>query len=99
MFKTLCLILLTTFLICKATDAASLLLAKEKAKVICDSGTCDNENTEEAEKMIDDQLLVDHRVSLHHSAAAVVLQTAFSYTVGFENEIYRNLLSPPPELS
>jgi len=97
-FKTLCLILLTTFLICKATDVASLLLAKDKAKVVCDSGTCDNENTEEAEKMIDDQLFVDHRFSVHHTTFAVVLKTVFSYTVGCENEIYRNLLSPPPEL-
>lgn len=99
MLKTLCLILLTAFLICKATDAASLLLAKDKAKVVCDTGTCDNENTEEAEKMIDDQLMVSHHVSFQHNVVAVILKTGFSYTVGCENEIYRNLLSPPPELS
>lgn len=90
--------MLTTFLICKATDVASLLLAKDKAQVVCDSGTCDNENTEEAEKMLDDQLFPDNHFSLHHTTVAVILNTAFSYTVGFENEIYRNLLSPPPEL-
>jgi len=89
--------LLTTFLICKATDVASLLLAKDKAKVVCSSGTCDNENTEEAEKMIDDQLMIVHHVSFNKITVSVILKTAFSYTVGTENEIYRNLLSPPPE--
>ena len=89
--------MLTTFLICKATDVASLLLAKDKAKVVCDSGTCDNENTEETEKMIDDQLMIVPHLSFSKITVSVILKTAFSYTVVSENEIYRNLVSPPPE--
>lgn len=99
LFKKLCLLLLTVFLICKATDVASILLAKEKAKVVCIDGTCDNENTE-VEKMIDDdQILLQFAHSFQKSNISVPLKTVFSYTIACENEIYKNLFSPPPELS
>jgi hypothetical protein len=96
-FRTLCLILLTAFLICKATDVASFFLAKEKASVVCDTGTCDNEKTE-VEKINDDQLLISHSVYFDRFFSLLPLKSSFFFTVSFENEIYRNLLSPPPEL-
>jgi hypothetical protein len=91
-------LLLTTFLICKATDVASLLLAKEKAKVVCNDGTCDNQNTE-VEKILDDQILVPNSFSFGKITVTAPLKTVFSYTIACENEIYKNLFSPPPELS
>ncbi|MDQ6479608.1 hypothetical protein [Dyadobacter sp. LHD-138] len=91
--------MLTTFLICKAADVASLLLAKDKAKVVCNTGTCDNENAEETEKMVDDQLMIESHLSYNKIAVSVILKTVFSYTVVCENEIYRNLVSPPPEFA
>lgn len=97
MLRTLCLILLTAFLICKATDVASLLLAKEKSSVVCDTGTCDNEKTE-VEKLNDDQLLHSHSVYFDRSVTLIPVKSLFFYTANFEKEIYRNLLSPPPEL-
>lgn len=98
MFRTLCLILLTAFLICKATDVASLLLAKEKASVVCDSGTCDNEEKPEVEKLNDDQVLISHSVNFDRSVTMIPVKSSFFYTANFDNEIYHNLLSPPPEL-
>lgn len=99
MFRTLCLILLTAFLICKATDVASLLLVKEKASVVCDTGTCDNEEKTEVEKLNDDQLLLNS-YSMHFDRIITLIpvKSSFFYTANFDNEIYRNLLSPPPEL-
>lgn len=98
MFRTLCLILLTAFLICRATDVASLLLAKEKASAVCDTGTCDNEEKTEVEKLNDDQLLISHNVHFDRSVTLIPVKSSFFYTANFDNEIYRNLLSPPPEL-
>lgn len=97
-FRTLCLILLTAFLICKATDVASLLLSKEKTSVVCETGTCDNEEKPETEKLNDDQLLISHSVSFDRSVTLIPVKSAFFYTANFDNEIHRNLLSPPPEL-
>ncbi|WP_157504401.1 hypothetical protein [Dyadobacter beijingensis] len=97
MLRTLCLILLTAFLICKATDVASLLLVKEKASVVCDTGTCDNEEKTEVEKLNDDQLLISHSVQFGRFVTLIPVKSAFFYTANFDNEIYRNLLSPPPE--
>ncbi|MBE9460412.1 hypothetical protein IEE83_00815 [Dyadobacter sp. UP-52] len=99
MFKKLCLLLLTVFLICKATDVASILLAKEKVKVVCTDGTCDNENTEVEKTMDDDQILIPNPITFHKVTVSVLLKTVFSYTIACENEIYKNLFSPPPELS
>ncbi|WP_082216065.1 hypothetical protein [Dyadobacter psychrophilus] len=97
MLKSLCLILLTAFLICKATDVASLLLAKEKSSVVCDTGTCDNEKTE-VEKINDDQLLISHSLHFDKYILSIPLKKTFSYSAGFQNEISLKLLSPPPEL-
>ncbi|MCE7071566.1 MULTISPECIES: hypothetical protein [Dyadobacter] len=97
MLKSLCLILLTAFLICKATDVASLLLAKEKSSVVCDTGTCDNEKTE-VEKISDDQLLISHSLHFDKSPLSFPLSKSFSFSAGFPNEISLKLLSPPPEL-
>ncbi|WP_159472037.1 hypothetical protein [Dyadobacter sp. 3J3] len=99
MFKKLCLLLLTVFLICKATDVASILLANDKAKVVCIDGTCDNENTELEKTMDDDQILIPNLITFNKITVSILLKTAFSYTIACENEIYKNLLSPPPELS
>ncbi|KAA6441641.1 hypothetical protein FEM33_01240 [Dyadobacter flavalbus] len=117
MLRTLCLILLTAFLICKATDIASFLLVKEKVLVACvstgtcndensgnsdekgtcdDTGTCDNEKTE-IEKTLDDQLLISHTVHFDKCSLSIPLKSSFSYTVNSGSEIYRNILSPPPE--
>ncbi len=99
MFRKLCLLLLTVFLICKATDVGSILLAREKAKVVCVDGTCDNENTE-VEKMIDDdQILTQIPHTFQKISFTIPLKTVFSYTIACDNEIYKNLFSPPPELS
>ncbi|TLU99036.1 hypothetical protein [Dyadobacter luticola] len=99
MFRTLCLILLTTFLICKATGVAGLLLAKQKASVTCESGTCDNENEEtEVEKIGDDQLLTSHSLDFGKCCLAIPLKNAFSFTNQFQSETFYKLLSPPPEL-
>jgi hypothetical protein len=89
--------LLTTFLICKATDVANLLLAKDKVKVICNSGTCENQDAEETENLVDDQQIASH-LAFTKVPVSVLLKTVFSYTVLCDNEIYRNLVSPPPEL-
>ncbi|MCF0050173.1 hypothetical protein MUK70_28310 [Dyadobacter chenwenxiniae] len=89
--------MLTTFLICKATDVASLLLVKEKASVVCDTGTCDNEKTE-VEKINDDQLLISHSFNVDKYILSIPLRNTFSYSTGFQNEISLKLLSPPPEL-
>jgi len=89
--------LLTTFLICKATDVTSLLLAKEKSSVVCDTGTCDNEKTE-VEKINDDQLLISHTFNIDKYILSIPLKNSFSYSAGFQNEISLKLLSPPPEL-
>jgi hypothetical protein len=97
LLKSLCLILLTAFLICKATDVASLLLAKEKSSVVCDTGTCDNEKTE-VEKINDDQLLISHSFHVDKYILSIPLKNTFSYSTGFQNEICLKLLSPPPEL-
>lgn len=99
LLQKLCLLLLTAFLICKATDVTSLLLAKEKAKIVCVDGTCDNENKEVEKTMDDDQILIPDAILFNKIVASVPLKTVFSYTIACENEIYRNLLSPPPELS
>jgi hypothetical protein len=99
LFKKLCLLLLTVFLICKATDVASILSAKEKAKIVCVDGTCDNENTE-AEKMIDDdQILIQIAHTFSKINITIPLKTVFSYTIACENEIHKNRFSPPPELA
>jgi hypothetical protein len=89
--------LLTAFLICKATDVASLLLAKEKSSVVCDSGTCDNEKTE-VEKISDDQLLISNSVYFGKYSLSIPLKNSFTYSISFRAEIFHNLLSPPPEL-
>jgi hypothetical protein len=98
LFRKLCLILLTTFLICKATGVASLLLVKEKASVACESGTCDNEEKAEIEKINDDQLLTSNALDFGKFCLAIPLKNSFSFTNQFRNEIVYNLLSPPPEL-
>ncbi|WAC12106.1 hypothetical protein [Dyadobacter pollutisoli] len=98
MLRSLCLILLTAFLICKATDVASLLLAKEKSSVVCDSGTCDNEEKTEVEKINDDQLLISNSVYFDKFCLSIPLKNSFTYSVSFRTEIFHNLLSPPPEL-
>lgn len=97
-FRTLCLILLTTFLICKATDVASLLLPKEKSSVVCETGACDNEEKTEVEKLNDDQLLISQNLHFDRSVELIPVKSSFFYTANFFNEIYRNLASPPPEL-
>ncbi|WP_031530422.1 hypothetical protein [Dyadobacter crusticola] len=97
MLRTLCLILLTTFLICKATDVASILLLKSKMSVACDTGTCDNEKTE-VEKMSDDQLFNDQVVHFDHFYLSIPPKNSFLYSISFRNDIVYNLLSPPPEL-
>ena len=116
LLRTLCLILLTAFLICKATDVASFLLTKEKLVVACgdtgngnntnkqdhtgncdDTGTCDNEKTE-IEKAADDQLLISHSMHFDKFCLAIPLKSSFSYTLNSSSEIYRHILSPPPEL-
>ncbi|GLU53053.1 hypothetical protein Dfri01_25140 [Dyadobacter frigoris] len=74
-------------------------MAKEKAKVVCNDGTCDNENKEVEKIMDDDQFLISDPVSFSKITVSVLLKTVFSYTIACENEIYRNLFSPPPELS
>jgi hypothetical protein len=89
--------LLTAFLICKATDVASLLLAKEKSSVVCDSGTCDNEKTE-VEKVNDDQLLISNSVHFDKFCLSIPLKNSFTYSISLRTEIFHNLLSPPPEL-
>ncbi|QRR03598.1 hypothetical protein [Dyadobacter sandarakinus] len=97
MFRKLCLILLTTFLICKATDVISLFQFREKASVVCESGTCDNEESAEAEKMGDDQMITSVSVHFGRSCLTILLRNTFSHPVTFHSEIYRNLYSPPPE--
>ena len=89
--------MLTVFFLCKSSDVASILLTKHKVTVACNTDNCDNEETE-VEKMIDDQQLVYNPISIHKNAVAVILKTVFSYTVKSENEIFENLVSPPPEL-
>jgi hypothetical protein len=73
-------------------------LVKEKVKVVCNDGTCENENTE-VEKMMDDQIMNPDTISFSKIIVAAPLKTAFSYTIACENEIYKNLFSPPPEFS
>jgi hypothetical protein len=97
LLRGLCLILLTTFFICKATGVANLLLLKEKSSAICETGTCDNEKTE-VEKISDDQVLVSESVDFGKFCLSIPLKNSFSYSVQLQNEIYYNLLSPPPEL-
>jgi hypothetical protein len=97
LFRKLCLLLLTAFLICRATDVASLLVAKCKASVVCDTGTCDNEKTE-VEKINDDQLLTTDSLYFGNIYADIPLKQSFLYAVSFRSEIFYNLLSPPPEL-
>jgi len=90
--------LLTIFFFCKATDVASILLAKSKITAVCGSDNCDNEKTEVEKINGDDQQLVVSSISLQKNAVSVILKTVFSYTVQLENEIFKNLFSPPPEL-
>jgi hypothetical protein len=97
LLRNLCLLLLTVFFFCKATDVVSILLAKEKMTAICNSDDCENEKAE-VEKMMDDQPLINHTITLNYDPASVVLKVTFSYTVQVENEIFKNLFSPPPEL-
>ncbi|KAA0991464.1 hypothetical protein FXO21_15465 [Dyadobacter sp. UC 10] len=97
MFRKLCLILLTTFLICKATDVVSYLLVKAKASMVCDTGTCDNEKTE-LEKVNDDQFFADHIVHFDKFCLSIPLKASFLFSISFRNEIFYNLISPPPEL-
>jgi hypothetical protein len=73
-------------------------LAKEKTNVVCNNDTCENENTE-VEKMIDDQIMIPGTISFSKITVSVLVKTVFSYTIACENEIYKNLFSPPPELS
>jgi hypothetical protein len=94
--KNLCLILLTVFFICKSTDVVNLLLAKDKVTLLCSSDNCDTEKTE-IEKIVDEQQYVHSFSSLQYHTAAVYLKTVFSYAVPCENEILKNLFSPPPE--
>ena len=89
--------MLTVFFLCKSSDVASILLTKHKVTVACEKDNCDNEETE-VEKMIDDQQLVYNSISVQKNTVAVILKTVFSYTVKSENEIFENLVSPPPEL-
>ncbi|NIJ53498.1 hypothetical protein FHS68_002668 [Dyadobacter arcticus] len=89
--------MLTTFLICKATDVVSLLLAKEKSEVVCETDTCDNEKTE-IEKINDDLLLISNSVDFGKFCLSIPLKNSFSFTIQFRTEIHYNLLSPPPEL-
>lgn len=75
----------------------SLLCAKEQSSIVCDTGTCDNES-KEVEKVSDDQLLISHTLHFDKFSLSIPLKARFSYAVSFQNEIYRNLVSPPPEL-
>jgi hypothetical protein len=95
--RTFCLILLTTFFICKATGVGSLLLAKDKIVAICISDDCENEKTE-VEKISDDQQISPQLLSLPRSPIPFILKVVFTYAVPSENEIFKNLVSPPPEL-
>ncbi|WP_221390477.1 hypothetical protein [Dyadobacter sp. NIV53] len=90
--------MLTVFFLCKSSDVASIVLAKYKITASCDKDNCGNEE-KEVEKMIDDQQVVYNSISLEKNAVTVILKTVFSHTVKIENEIFRNLFSPPPELS
>ncbi|WP_215237426.1 hypothetical protein [Dyadobacter helix] len=100
MLRSFCLLLLTLFLICKAANVDKLLLAKSKSIVQCDSGSCENENSEtETEKMMDDLQLVNSVIEIEKQVFDTSLKSVFAYHVSFENEIYRNLFSPPPELA
>jgi len=65
--------------------------------VVCDTGTCDNEGKPEVEKLNDDQLLIPQLVHFDRSVEMIPVKSSFFYTANFDNEIYRNLLSPPPE--
>jgi len=91
--------LLTTFFFCKATDILSILSAKQKITAVCEKDNCDNEKTEVEKIADDDQQLVVPSISIQRSTVSVILKTVFSYTVQCENEIFKNLFSPPPELS
>lgn len=77
----------------------SLLLAKEKTNVVCNDDTCDNENTEVEKMMDDDQIMIPGQIAFNKITVLVSLKTIFSYTIACENEIYKSLFSPPPELS
>jgi len=72
-------------------------LTKNKVTAACKTDNCDNEKTE-VEKIADDQQLVNNSIFLQNNTATVILKTVFSYTVQCENEIFKNLFSPPPEL-
>lgn len=97
MLRYLCLLLLTIFFIFKATDVLTMLLAKEKVTAVCNSDDCENEKSE-VEKINDDQTLHQPFVNLYHYPQVVILRVAFSYSISFENELFKNLFSPPPEL-
>ena len=74
-----------------------MLLAKDKVAVVCNSGDCENEKSE-LEKINDDQNLHHQPVAINQYPNSVILKTVFSYSVSSENEIFKNLFSPPPEL-
>jgi regulatory protein YycH of two-component signal transduction system YycFG len=97
LIRAFCLLLLTTFFICKATGVGSLLLAKDKIATVCNSDDCENEKTE-VEKISDDQQINHHSLSLPRSPIAFILKVVFTYTVPSESEIFKDLYSPPPEL-
>jgi hypothetical protein len=97
LIRSLCLILLTAFFICKATDVLSILLVKDKTTVVCNSDDCENEKPE-SEKSNDDQQIYNHSLTLDQHLSPVIVRVSFCYSAPTENEIFRNLFSPPPEL-
>jgi hypothetical protein len=71
-------------------------LAKSKVTSLCKTENCESEKNE-VEKGVDDQQLIASSLPLSRVKSTEILNTVFSYTANFENEIYKNLSSPPPE--
>jgi hypothetical protein len=88
--------LLTVFFFCKSADVASFLLAKNKVSSVCKTENCESEKSE-VEKGVDDQQLIHTTLAFTYPSSTVPVKTVFSYSVQFENEIFKNLFSPPPE--
>ena len=98
MLRNFCIILLSVFLICKVANVQNLLSAKKSIEK-CDSENCENESSEsEMEKKIDDQQLIGYFPIVEKKAFELLSTSAFMYTADYNNEIHRNLFSPPPEL-
>ncbi|PWJ54509.1 hypothetical protein CLV98_11747 [Dyadobacter jejuensis] len=97
--KNFLIIFITLAFLCCYTGIDKLLLAKSQVVVVCDAEECESETVETQQLMEDHHIIAHFFEGFPHLFNINNNFSPFLYRISFNNEVYRNLFSPPPELS